>query len=249
MRAALAKRARFSALLSAVVGASVGVVGCGGNHESVPVSDPSNAAMSNAAMSGAAMSGAAVSGSSAAPVRFADYDAGAVAGGPGAGKRYRLGGAATSATIAKMDRDIGPDGAELPAGKGSVAEGGALYKAQCAMCHGVNGEGMAPAFPRLSGRDAAAEGFKFASDPKLPHSIGNYWSHATALFDYIRRAMPHTAPGSLTDDQVYALTAYLLAVDDVIAKDATLDARALRAVKMPYADRFVPDDRRPNAPK
>jgi hypothetical protein len=113
----------------------------------------------------------------------------------------------------------------------------------------VNGEGMEPAFPRLSGRPAAAEGFKFSSDPKLPHSIGNYWSHATTLFDYIRRAMPHTAPGSLTDDQVYALTAYLLAVDDVIPDDAKLDATALRAVKMPYADRFVPDDRRPNASK
>ena len=59
--------------------------------------------------------------------------------------------------------------------------------------------------------------------------------------------MPHTAPGSLTDDQVYALSAYLLAVNDVIADDATLDAAALRAVKMPYADRFVPDDRRPGA--
>lgn len=194
-----------------------------------------------------ATSSGATSGTAAA--RFADYDAGAVPGGPGAGKRYGLGDAASRAAIAKMDLDIGPDGAELPAGNGSVADGGSLYKTQCAMCHGVNGEGMAPAFPRLSGRDAAAEGFKFASDPKLPHSIGNYWSHATTLFDYIRRAMPHTAPGSLTDDQVYALTAYLLAVDDVIAKDATLDARALRAVKMPYADRFVPDDRRPNAPK
>lgn len=187
--------------------------------------------------------------SGATPVRFADYDAGAVPGGPGAGRHYGIGTGATAAAIAKMDRDIGPDGAELPAGRGSVAEGGALYKAQCAMCHGVNGEGMAPAFPRLSGRDPAAEGFKFASDPKLPHTIGNYWSHATTLFDYIRRAMPHTAPGSLTDDQVYALTAYLLAKDDVIAQDATLDAAALRAVKMPYADRFVPDDRRPNAPK
>ena len=183
------------------------------------------------------------------PLRFADYDGGAVPGGPGAGRHFGIGSSATGAAIAEMDRDVGPDGVGLPAGKGSVAEGGAIYTTQCAMCHGVNGEGMAPAFPRLSGRDPAAEGFKFASDPKLPHTIGNYWSHATTLFDYIRRAMPHAAPGSLRDDQVYALTAYLLAKDDVIAKDATLDADALRAVKMPYADRFVPDDRRPNAPK
>lgn len=167
--------------------------------------------------------------------------------GPATGERYGIGSAVSAAEIAKLDIDIGPDGAELPAGNGTVADGRTLYAAKCAMCHGVNGEGMAPAFPRLSGRDPKAEGFKFASDPKLPHTIGNYWSHATTLFDYIRRAMPHSAPGSLTDDEVYALTAYLLAVDDVIPNDATLDAVALRAVKMPYANRFVPDDRRPTA--
>lgn len=182
-----------------------------------------------------------------ASVRFADYDGGAVPGGPGAGQRYAIGSAATAEAIATLNTDIGPDGAELPSGSGTVAGGRALYAAKCAMCHGVNGEGMAPAFPRLSGRDPKAEDFKFASDPKLPHTIGNYWSHATTLFDYIRRAMPHGAPGSLTDDEVYALAAYLLAVDDVIPDDATLDAALLRAVKMPYADRFVPDDRRPNA--
>ncbi|MCE9602850.1 MAG: cytochrome c [Gemmatimonadetes bacterium] len=224
-----------------MLGGSLAAAGCDGGA----TAGASGTGGERAATAGAA-SGAATG---ATPVRFADYDGGAVPGGPGAGRHYGIGIRATAAAITKMDRDIGPDGAELPAGTGSVAEGGALYKAQCAMCHGVNGEGMAPAFPRLSGRDPAAEGFKFASDPKLPHTIGNYWSHATTLFDYIRRAMPHVAPGSLTDDQVYALTAYLLAKDDVIAKDATLDAAALRAVKMPYADRFVPDDRRPNAPK
>ncbi len=189
-------------------------------------------------------------GTTAEPTaRFADLDAGAVAGGPGAGKRFGLGSPAEAKLVAAMDRDIGAAGAELPAGRGTVAEGGALYKAQCAMCHGASGEGMEPAFPRLLGRVPEAEGYRFALDPKLPHTIGNYWSHATTLFDYIRRAMPHTAPGSLTDDQTYALTAYLLAMDDVIARDATLDAAALRAVKMPYADRYVPDDRQPGAPR
>ncbi len=224
---------RNTLILGAVLATAFTATACGGTAET-------RAATSAAGGATATTAGA---------VRFADYDAGAVPGGPGAGKRYDIGGAANKADIAKMNTDIGADGAELPAGKGTAAEGGALYTAQCAMCHGVNGEGMEPAFPRLSGRPAAAEGFKFSSDPKLPHSIGNYWSHATTLFDYIRRAMPHTAPGSLTDGQVYALTAYLLAVDDVIPDDATLDAAALRAVKMPYADRFVPDDRRPNASK
>jgi cytochrome c len=106
------------------------------------------------------------------------------------------------------------------------------------MCHGAKGEGIAP-FPALIGRQENAEGFRFASDPKLVRTIGNYWSHATTLFDYIKRAMPLTAPGSLTDDQVYALAA-----NKVIAADAALDAESLRAVEMPYADRFVPDDRR-----
>jgi len=174
---------------------------------------------------------------------FASYDAGAVPGGPGGGKRYGLGSRATTTHIARMDFDVGPEGRELPSGRGTVAEGGVLYKAQCAMCHGQNGEGMLPAFPRLVGRDSAAEGFQFAKDPKLVKTIGNYWPHATTIFDYVKRAMPLLTPGTLTDDQVYALTAYLLAVNDVIPETATLDAAALRRVKMPYADRFVPDTR------
>jgi mono/diheme cytochrome c family protein len=163
-------------------------------------------------------------------------------------ERFGIGSPASDSLIAAMDHDVSPGGAELPAGRGTVAQGAELYKVQCSACHGAKGEGMEPAFPRLLGRDPAAEDFKFATDLKLPHTIGNYWSHATSLFDYIKRAMPHAAPGSLTDDQVYALTAYLLAMDDVIADDATLDAESLRAVKMPYADRFVPDDRRPTRP-
>lgn len=175
---------------------------------------------------------------------FASYDAGAVPGGPGEGNRYGLGSRATTAHIEKMDFDVGPEGIELPGGHGTVGEGAVLYKAQCAMCHGQNGEGMLPAFPRLVGRDPAAEGFQFAQDPKLAKTIGNYWPYATTIFDYVKRAMPLLTPGTLSDDQVYALTAHLLAVNDVIPDTATLDAAALRRVKMPYADRFVPDTRR-----
>lgn len=178
----------------------------------------------------------------AAPT-FASYDAGAVAGGPGADKRYGFGHRPSRAEIATWNTDVGPDGAELPAGRGSVAEGAALYQAKCAMCHNKGGEGMPPVYPALIGRDPKAEGFHFASDPKLVKTIGNYWPHATTVFDYVRRAMPYTAPGSLSNDQAYALTAFLLAANKVIPADATLDARTLRKVKMPYADRFVPDDR------
>ena len=178
-----------------------------------------------------------------AAATFASYDAGAVAGGPGANQRYGFGRRPSRTEIATWNTDVGPDGAELPGGRGSVAEGAALFQAKCAMCHNTNGEGMPPVYPALIGRDPKAEGFHFASDPRLVKTIGNYWPHATTVFDYVRRAMPFTAPGSLSNDEVYALTAFLLAANKVIPSDATLDARSLRKVKMPYADRFVPDDR------
>ncbi len=177
------------------------------------------------------------------PATFATYDAGAVPGGPGAQAHYGLGAAAPDSLIARWNSDIGPEGAELPPGKGSVAEGEALYATACASCHGVGGVGGIAPNPTLVGRDSAAEGFRFASNPALTKTIGNYWPYATTLFDYIRRAMPQATPGTLTDDQVYALTAYLLAANQVIPTSTTLDAAALREVKMPYRDRFVRDDR------
>jgi mono/diheme cytochrome c family protein len=179
----------------------------------------------------------------AAATTFAAYDAGAAAGGPGVGKRYAFGRTPTRAEVAAWKTEVGPDGRELPPGRGTVAQGAALYHTKCAMCHNRNGEGMAPVYPALIGRDPNAEGFHFASDPKLVKTIGNYWPHATTVFDYVHRAMPYNAPGSLSDDQVYALTAFLLAANKVIPANAALDARALRRVKMPYADRFVSDDR------
>jgi S-disulfanyl-L-cysteine oxidoreductase SoxD len=157
---------------------------------------------------------------------------------------YALGRRATAAEIASRDIDVGPDGVGLPPGSGTVEQGAALYAQQCASCHGARGEGMPPQNPRLIGRDSVAEGFQFGKDPRLVKTIGNYWPYATTVFDYVRRAMPLNAPGSLSDEQVYAVTAYLLAANRVIPMGATLDARSLTAVKMPYADRFVRDDRR-----
>lgn len=159
-------------------------------------------------------------------------------------RNYALGRAATPAEIASWHTDVGPDGAELPAGSGTVDAGAAIFKVKCASCHGPNGEGIPPAYPALVGRDPAGENFPFATDWKINRTIGNYWPYATTVFDYVRRAMPHTAPGSLTNDEVYALTAFLLASNKVIPMGSTLDANALRAVKMPYADRFVRDDRK-----
>jgi len=164
-------------------------------------------------------------------------------GEPPASGRYDLGRAATPEEIAAQNIDIGPDGADLPPGSGTVSQGAMVYGAKCASCHGLRGEGIPPAYPALVGREPR-EGFPFGRDPKAVKTIGNYWPHATTLFDYVRRAMPHLTPGSLTDNEVYAVTAWLLAKNEVISGDAVLDAETLRAVKMPARDRFVMDDRK-----
>ena len=171
-------------------------------------------------------------------------DPGGSSAGPGG---YGLGRAATPQEVAAIDLDVAPDGTGLPPGKGSAADGALLYAAQCANCHGDKGQGIPPAFPALIGRDPAGEGFDFASDAKITRTIGNYWSHATSLFDYVRRAMPHQTPGSLSNAEVYALVAHLLAENRIIPPTATLDSAALLELRMPAAGRFVPDDRRGGA--
>jgi cytochrome c len=153
---------------------------------------------------------------------------------------FGIGRPATSAEIAALDIDIGPDGAGLPSGRGSAAEGATLYAARCAGCHGKSGtEGPNDV---LVGR-IRGDAFPFSADVKAPKTIGNYWPYATTLFDYIRRAMPPDAPGSLKDDEVYGLVAHLLAWNGIIGSDAVLDAAALAKVRMPARDRFVPDSR------
>lgn len=194
----------------------------------------------------AACGGGTNAAADATNASFASYDAGAVPGGPGAKVSYGLGHAAADSVIAAMNQDIGQDGAELPAGSGTVARGAVVYAAQCAQCHGANGEGL-PTFPKLVGRDSAGAPkpeFQFATTNKTK-TIGNYWPYATTVFDYIKRAMPFATPGSMTDDDVYAVTAYLLSANAIIPDTTTLDAKALRAVRMPARDHFVPDNRKP----
>ena len=158
---------------------------------------------------------------------------------------YGIGSAASAADIAAMNTDVGPGGVGLPPGRGDDAQGAQLYAAKCASCHGINGEGAPgpPPGPRLVGREPR-EGFGFGNDRKLVRTIGNYWPEATTLFDYIRRTMPLQEAGSLSDDQVYSLTAYLLVANDILPAGATLDSASLMAVRMPAKDRFVPDNRR-----
>ena len=173
---------------------------------------------------------------------------GAVA--PGAAGRNRrprksrrplgIGRPATPAEIAALDIDIRPDGAGLPPGRGTAAEGAPIYAARCAGCHGKTGkEGPNDV---LVGRQPG-DAFPFAKDPRAPKTIGSYWPYATTVFDYIRRAMPPDAPNSLSDDDVYELVAFLLVQNELIPADAVVDAASLPKVKMPAHDHFVPDAR------
>jgi cytochrome c len=156
---------------------------------------------------------------------------------------YGIGIAALPAEVAVLNTDVSPSGEGLPAGKGDATRGAELYKAQCASCHGANGEG-AGVRPVLARGREPREGFAFGNDPKLVRTVGNYWPEATTVFDYIKRTMPLSAPGSLSDDDVYSLTAYLLVANEILPAGATLDSASLMAVRMPARDRFVPDNRR-----
>ena len=154
--------------------------------------------------------------------------------------RFGFGRPATPADIAAIDIDIRPDGAGLPAGRGTAADGATIYASKCASCHGKTGkEGPNDV---LVGREPRT-GFPFSQDPKLPHTIGNYWPYATTVFDYVRRAMPPAAPGSLTDDEVFALTAFLLHANELIPADAVMDRTTLPKVEMPARQYFTPDTR------
>jgi len=156
-------------------------------------------------------------------------------------KQFGIGHPATAQEIAAEDIDVTPDGKGLPPGSGTPEQGATIYQQNCATCHGVNGEGKGSAYPQLIG---GPKTFDFASDYKTPRTIGNYWPYATTLYGYIRRAMPLTAPGSLTADQTYAVTAYLLYKEGLLPAGASLDAKGLVAVQMPMRSHFVPDDRR-----
>lgn len=154
---------------------------------------------------------------------------------------FGLGRAPTRQEEAAWNISVNPDGHNLPPGRGTWAEGKQPYAERCAACHGENGEGRPPVNPQLIGREPAD--FSFADDFHKRPTIGNYWPYATTLYDYINRAMPLTAPGSLEPAQIYALVAYLLAENGVIARDAVMDANTLPAVRMPARNRFVPDNR------
>lgn len=142
-----------------------------------------------------------------------------------------LGTLVSAAEIAAYDLTVMPDGTGLPVGSGSVAQGMRLYTEQCLACHGAEGEGGL--------NDRLAGGHGSLATPAPVKTIGSFWPYATTLFDYIRRAMPYTEPGSLSSDEIYSLTAYLLYINGVVDDEAVMDARVLPEVVMPNADNFV----------
>lgn len=142
-----------------------------------------------------------------------------------------LGATPSAAVVAAMDISIPPSGDGLPAGSGGVAQGQKVYEAKCQSCHGVKGEGK-PADRLVGGIGTLASG-------KAIRTVGSYWPYATTLFDYTRRAMPTNAPMSLSDEEVYAVTAYVLFLNGIIKQGEVMDAQTLPRVKMPNRDGFI----------
>ena len=153
---------------------------------------------------------------------------------------FNIGRPATEQEIAKLDIDVQPDGKGLPTGSGTVIAGKAIYASKCAACHGRTGiEG-----PNNRLVSHVSENKAYGTEISKEKTIGNYWPYATTLFDYIRRAMPFNAPGSLTNEEVYSVTAFLLQANDIIPPDGTINAENLPKIIMPAQKHFVTDDRK-----
>lgn len=152
---------------------------------------------------------------------------------------FEFGTTPTAEQIAAIDIDVMPDGRGAPPGEGTYAEGKEIYMAKCAACHGqdltspVEGTGA-----------AALAGGRGSLDSGSPNkTVESYWPYASTLFDYTKRAMPFNAPGSMSNDEIYAVVAYILAEGDIIDQDTTMNAESLAQVEMPNRDGFVPDPR------
>jgi mono/diheme cytochrome c family protein len=150
----------------------------------------------------------------------------ALAKGPGLGR------VATPDEIASWDISIGPDGAGLPPGRGTPKQGETVYAEKCVACHGEKGAGK-PNDQLVGGRGS------LSGDQVPVKTVGSFWPFATTLFDYIRRAMPLNAPKSLSDDEVYAVSAYILRLNGIIGEADAMDAQILPQVQMPNRDGFI----------
>jgi len=142
----------------------------------------------------------------------------------------RLGTPVTQEQLAEIDLIVMPDGKGLPAGSGTAAQGQAVYEQQCAVCHGAQGEGT-QGVPALAGGS-------LTGTPVLM-TAGSYWPYASTLYDYVRRAMPPTAPKSLSNTEVYQLVAYVLSLNGIVERDHVLDSNTLPQVQMPNRAGFI----------
>jgi cytochrome c len=157
---------------------------------------------------------------------------------------FDFGAPASAQEIAAVAIAIAPDGRGLPEGGGDYARGKQVYETACAACHGADLRGVAglpnmPAGPAL--RLTGGRGTLNTANPVM--TVESYWPYATTLFDYVRRAMPFQAPGSLTADEIYAVVAYILGEGNIIDKMTVLDAQTLVRVQMPNREGFIPDPR------
>jgi S-disulfanyl-L-cysteine oxidoreductase SoxD len=151
-------------------------------------------------------------------------------------KKTGLGREALADEVKAWDTDVRPDGQGLPSGKGSVKDGEDLYQAQCAACHGEFGES--------AGRWPVVAGGRGSLKNEGPEkTVGSFWPFASTTFDYIKRAMPYGNARSLTDDEVYAITAYVLYLNDVVKEDFVLTKENFTSIKLPNVDGFYDDDR------
>jgi len=155
-------------------------------------------------------------------------------GGAALAESPKLGKTISEADLQAWDIAILPDGRGLPAGNGTPAQGAKIYAEKCVACHGEAGRGgVMPAYPALVGGAPLTNGIE------TQKTIANYYAYATTIFDYIRRAMPYNQPRSLADDDVYALTAYILSLNKLIGENDVIDAKTLPQVKMPNRDNFI----------
>lgn len=152
---------------------------------------------------------------------------------------FGYGAKATAKEIAGWDIDIRPDGKGLPPGHGTVQQGGNLYQKHCASCHGTFGEGEGR-YPKLAGGQGTL------TDQRPEKTVGSYWPYATTLWSYVHKAMPFYAPESLTNDQTYAIVAYVLNLSNIVPNSFVANAKTIPAVKMPNRDGFYRPDPRPD---
>ena len=143
-----------------------------------------------------------------------------------------LGKPISEADVAKWDISILPDGTGLPPGSGTPEQGSAIFATKCAVCHGENGKGGSAA--------AVVGGQPLTAGIETAKTVSNFWPYATTLFDFTRRAMPWPRPRSLTNDEVYALTAFILAQNKIIGGNDVMNAQTLPKVRMPNRDGFIP---------